>query len=244
KYALTTTNKLIDVYGANGLTGYNIRCSFSKTIAASSINYKVKHTNHCFIVNAFHGHAHNRHCQLQYHTLYEKGLGIEDLETCEHVFAGSNAVAPLIQHASYFHWMQFIDPQFDQLDQDCYEELSQFLYNNYHQALHIINKLTPAIEELKQQLNLSDADFEQWNIEELQYLEALAAEPEYDPKKLAYIKVLQSLAKAKQVPHMSESFISHIFIELNMVASLLFNFFHMRWQISHRTRVYTKVHKL
>ncbi|KAG1888655.1 hypothetical protein F4604DRAFT_1877215 [Suillus subluteus] len=197
KYALMTTNKLIDVYGANGLTGYDIACSFSKIIAASSINDKVKHAYHRFIVNAFHGHAHNRRCQLQYHTLYQKGLGIEDLETCERVFAGSNAVAPLIRHASYFHWLQFIDLQFDQWDQDRYEELSQFLYNNYHQALHVINELTPAIEELKQQLDLSDADFEQWNIEELRYLEALAAEPEYDPEKLAYVEVLQSLAKAE-----------------------------------------------
>ncbi|KAG1849095.1 hypothetical protein C8R48DRAFT_778679 [Suillus tomentosus] len=196
-HALAMANKLIDVYGANGLTGYDIGCSFSKTITVSSINDKVKHTNHHFIVNAFHGHAHNRRCQLQYHTLYQKGLGIEDLETCEHVFAGSNTVAPLIRHASYFHWLQFIDLQFDQWDQDHYEELSQFLYNNYHQALHIINELTPAIEELKQQLDLSNADFKQWNIEELQYLEALAAEPEYDREKLVYVEVLQSLAKAE-----------------------------------------------
>ncbi|KAG2107632.1 uncharacterized protein F5147DRAFT_745899 [Suillus discolor] len=191
KYALAIANKLIDVYGANGLTGYDIRCSFSKTITVSSINDKVKHTNHHFIVNAFHGHAHNRCCQLS------KGLGIEDLETCEHVFVGSNTVAPLIRHASHFYWLQFIDLQFDQWDQDCYEELSQFLYNNYHQVLHVINKLTPTIKELKQQLDLSDANFEQWNIKELQYLEALATEPEYDPKRLTYVKVLQSLAKAE-----------------------------------------------
>ncbi|KAG1777153.1 hypothetical protein EV702DRAFT_970206, partial [Suillus placidus] len=125
KYALAMANKLIDVYGANGVTGYNIGCSFSKTIAASSVADKVKKANHRFVVNAFHGHAHNRHCQLQYHTLYQKGLGIKDLETCEHVFAGSNAVAPLIQHASYFHWLQCIDLQFDQWDLDHYQELSR-----------------------------------------------------------------------------------------------------------------------
>ncbi|KAG1800058.1 hypothetical protein EV424DRAFT_1587758, partial [Suillus variegatus] len=197
KYALATANKLIDVYGANGLTGYDIGCSFSKTIAASSVADKVKKANHRFVVNAFHGHAHNCRCQLQYHTLYQKGLGIEDLETCERVFAGSNTVAPLIRHASYFHWLQFIDLQFDQWDQDRYQELSQFLYNNYKQALHLIDELTPAVEELKQQLDLLDADFERWNIEELQYLKALAAEPEYDPEKIAYVEALQSLAKAE-----------------------------------------------
>ncbi|KAG1847697.1 hypothetical protein F4604DRAFT_1883982 [Suillus subluteus] len=190
-------NKLIDVYGVNGLTSYDIGCSFSKTVAASSVADKVKKANHRFVVNAFHGHAHNCHCQLQYHTLYQKGLGIEDLETCERVFAGSNAVAPLIRHASYFHWLQFIDLQFNQWDQDRYQELSQFLYNNYKQVLHIINELAPVVQELKQQLDLSDVDIEQWNIEELQYLEALAAEPEYDPEKIAYVEALQSLAKAE-----------------------------------------------
>ncbi|KAG2044044.1 hypothetical protein BDR03DRAFT_930786 [Suillus americanus] len=120
KYALATTNKLIDVYGPNGVTGYDIGCSFSKTVAASSIANKVKRLNHCFVVNSFHGHAHNHRCQLQYHMLYQEGLGIEDLETCECVFSGSNAVAPLIRHASYFHWLQFIDLQFDQWDQDRY----------------------------------------------------------------------------------------------------------------------------
>jgi hypothetical protein len=115
----------MDVYVPNNVTGYDIGCSFSKTAAASSIANKVKSLNHCFIVNSFHGHAHNHCCQLQYHTLYQEGLGIEDLETCKHVFSGSYAVAPLICHASYFHWLQFIDLQFDQWDQDHYQELSK-----------------------------------------------------------------------------------------------------------------------
>ncbi|KAG1732925.1 uncharacterized protein EDB91DRAFT_1238702 [Suillus paluster] len=173
-YALATANKLIDVYGPNGVTGYDIGCSFSKTAMASSIADKVKTLNHRFVVNSFHRHAHNRRCQLQYHTLYQEGLGIEDLETCEHVFSGSNA------------W-----------DQDRYQELSQFLYNNYKQALDIINDVTPAVEELKAQLDLTDADFHRWNIEELEYLESLASEVEYDPQKTAYVEALQSLMMAE-----------------------------------------------
>jgi hypothetical protein len=45
KYALATTNKLIDIYGPNGMTGYDIGCLFSKTVAASSIADKVKRVN-------------------------------------------------------------------------------------------------------------------------------------------------------------------------------------------------------
>lgn len=92
------------------------------------------------------------------------------------------------------------------------------MYNNYKQALHIINKFTPTIEELKQQLDLVDVHFEQWNIEELQYLEALAAELEYDPEKIAYVE---------KVPHVPKYFVSDIFIKLHMVALCLFNFFHI-----------------
>ncbi|KAG0692671.1 hypothetical protein DFH29DRAFT_882163 [Suillus ampliporus] len=232
KYALATANKLIDVYGPNGVTGYDIGCSFSKTAAASSIADKVKTLNHRFVVNSFHRHAHNRRCQLQYHTLYQEGLGIEDLETCERVFSGSNAVAPLICHASYFHWLQFIDLQFDQWDQDRYQELSQFLYNNYKQALDIINDVTPTVEELKAQLDLTDADFHRWNVEELEYLESLASEVEYDPQKTAYVEALQSLMMA--------DFICEVFLGLNMVVSLRFNFSRMYQPISHNTPGYAK----
>ncbi|KAG2130223.1 hypothetical protein DEU56DRAFT_740765, partial [Suillus clintonianus] len=127
KYALATTNKVIDVYGPNGATGYDIGCSYGKTVAASSISLKASTNHHRFLVNSFHGHAHNRQCQLQFHPLYQNGLGIEDLETCERVFSASNAVAPVIRHASYFHWLQFIELHFDQWDSDKYLELSRFL---------------------------------------------------------------------------------------------------------------------
>jgi len=83
EYALAMANKLIDVYGSDGVTGYDIGCSFTKTAAASSIAMKVKNHNHQFVINSFHGHTHNHHCQLQFHMLYQQGLGIEDLETCE-----------------------------------------------------------------------------------------------------------------------------------------------------------------
>ncbi|KAG2100428.1 uncharacterized protein F5147DRAFT_582150, partial [Suillus discolor] len=184
KYALATANKLIDVYGSDGVKAM-----------------KVKNHNHRFVVNSFHGHAHNRHCQLQFHMLYQQGLGIEDLETCERVFSGSNAVAPVIRHVLYFHWLQFIDLHFDQWDQDRYQELSQFMYQNYKQALDIINNLTPVIEELKTQLKITDTDFEHWNIEELEYLQHLSIEQEYDPQKIVYVEALQSLTKAEYAFH-------------------------------------------
>ncbi|KAG0697415.1 hypothetical protein DFH29DRAFT_946408 [Suillus ampliporus] len=199
KYALATTSKILNVYGLNGATGYDIGCSYSKTVAASSISLKASANHHRFLVNSFHGHAHNRQCQIQYHPLYQKGLGIEDLETCERIFSGSNAVAPVIRHASYFHWLQFIELHFDQWDLDKYSELSKFIYNNYKQALHIINELSPAVEELKAQLGLTDTDFEKWNTEELEYLQTLTIETEEDVEKMTYVEALESLASAEAV---------------------------------------------
>ncbi|KAG2120417.1 uncharacterized protein F5147DRAFT_785148 [Suillus discolor] len=197
KYALATTNKILDVYGPHSATGYDIGCSYSTTVARSSISAKAASLQHRFLVNSFHGHAHNRRCQLEFHPLYQKGLGLEDLETCERIFSASNAVSPVIRHAAYFHWLQFIDLHFDQWDRDKYLELSKFLCDNYKQALHIIDEFTLTVEELKTQLGISDAEFEHWNAEEAEYLENLKREPDFDIQSTAYVEALQALSVAE-----------------------------------------------
>lgn len=106
--------------------GYDIGCSFSTTLRNSSLANKAGVLNLVAVVNSFHGHAHTRRCQLRYHPLYIKGVGLEDFETCERVFSASNSVARLIRHASYFHWSQFVDLHFQQWDKDKYLELSKF----------------------------------------------------------------------------------------------------------------------
>jgi hypothetical protein len=125
KYPLATINKLIDAFGDHLGIGTDIGCSLRKTVAASSIREKAADHHLILAVNAFHGHAHNHKCQLQHHPLYLRGFGLEDLETCERVFAASNAAAPLIRHASHFHYVQFLELHFDQWDIDKYLELSK-----------------------------------------------------------------------------------------------------------------------
>lgn len=127
KYSLAAANDIIDTYGDDQGSGYDIGCRAGVTLANSSIGAKARQHRFAFLVNAFHGHAHNRLCQLRHHPLYQKGVGLEDLETCERVFSGSNAVARLIRHASYFHWLQFLDLHFQQWDEDKYAELSKSL---------------------------------------------------------------------------------------------------------------------
>ncbi|KAG1802335.1 hypothetical protein EV424DRAFT_1474690 [Suillus variegatus] len=180
KYPLATINKLIDVFGDHLGIGSDIRCSLQKTVAASSIQQKAGDHHLILAVNAFHGHAHNRKCQLQHHPLYLCGFGLEDLETCEHVFAASNAAVPLIHHVSHFHYVQFLELHFNQWDIDKYLELSRFILNNYKQALTMISDYTKELEAYHATFPGQGLDFESWIAEELTYLEAVAVEPVQD----------------------------------------------------------------
>lgn len=76
------------------------------------------------IVNAFHGWAHNRLCQLKYHPAYRTGMGLEDLESLERFFSSSNTIARTIRHATKFHWHQAVDLHFRQWGEEKYQELS------------------------------------------------------------------------------------------------------------------------
>jgi hypothetical protein len=127
KYGLATLNEILDVFGSHQAVGYDIGCSHRVTVAASSIGQKAKALGLQLLVDSFHGHSHNRLCQLHNHPMYLEGLGIEDLATCERIFSSSNNATRLIRHASYFHWLQFIDLHFDQWDKDKYAELSESL---------------------------------------------------------------------------------------------------------------------
>lgn len=71
------------------------------------------------------------------------------------------------------------------------------MYNNYKQALAIIDDLTPAVEELKLALKITDADFERWNTEELEFLENVAEESDEDIEAMAYVEALESLTRAQ-----------------------------------------------
>ena len=124
---MATINQLIRVHGNDQMIGSDIGCSLSATLAASSIAQVARAVNVQLVVNAFHGHVHNRMCQLQYHPLYLPGTGLEDFETCERVFSSSNTTAALIHHASHFHYVQFLELHFSQWDADKYTELSTSL---------------------------------------------------------------------------------------------------------------------
>ncbi|KAG2150766.1 hypothetical protein DEU56DRAFT_869106 [Suillus clintonianus] len=75
----------------------------------------------------------------------------------------------------------------------------RFLYNNYVQALQIIERYSVEIEEFKQRKDLVDADFLKWRDEESEYLGQVATEPTADAIAVAYVENLEKLKHAEFV---------------------------------------------
>ncbi|KAL1740423.1 hypothetical protein HDZ31DRAFT_47533, partial [Schizophyllum fasciatum] len=126
KYGLATVNCLLDMFGERLGIGYDIGCAHRTTISNSTLATKAASLEMDITVDAFHGYAHNRRCQLQNHPLYRKGYGLEDLATCERVFSSSNAVARLVRHASKYHYGQYVDLHYRHWNGERYAELGQW----------------------------------------------------------------------------------------------------------------------
>ena len=91
----------------------------------SSLAERARELRLRFMVGAFHGHAHNRACQVRWHPLYIDGTGLFAGEGCEHVFSLSNETARSTRHASRFHRLQTILEYFDHWDDDKYAALGK-----------------------------------------------------------------------------------------------------------------------
>ncbi|KAI0059965.1 hypothetical protein BV25DRAFT_1808307, partial [Artomyces pyxidatus] len=196
KYAFAVIDEVMRKCGDDQCIGYDIGCSMDGTVGSSSLQHVARERRLTLLVNAFHGYAHNRLCQVQYHPLYASGLGIEDLETCERVFSSLGAAARLIRHASYFHWKQYIHMHLLQWDEDRYAELGTFLLKNYRQALKTIFEYQREVDAFERLTGFSSADFERWHTEEVSYLQTVGDETEEDVQDAGYVRALQQLDKS------------------------------------------------
>ena len=124
KYPLAMVDRLLEVFGDDIALSYDIGCAFHKTIMGSSLCARAETHRLRLMTGAFHGHAHNRACQLDYHLLHIKGTGRNEGEGCEHVFNSSNDLAHGTCHATSFHRQQAILEHFDFWDEDKYVALS------------------------------------------------------------------------------------------------------------------------
>ncbi|KAH7904896.1 hypothetical protein BJ138DRAFT_1138426 [Hygrophoropsis aurantiaca] len=199
KYPLAVVSKLVDSFGDGLGGGYDIGCRFKTTLNNSSLGPIVRERNHTCLVPAFHGHAHRRLCQLFHLAVYIPGLGLEDLETCERTFSKSNALAASVRYASAFHRQQAISLYFEHNDDfEVYANLTTFLYNNYKQALDILNDGSLSLPRAMQKLNISSTDtFNQWLEEEKTYLLGLQYEPIEETLQMEYWQKLVNLTAHK-----------------------------------------------
>ncbi|KAI6143575.1 hypothetical protein BKA82DRAFT_4331131 [Pisolithus tinctorius] len=186
KYVLAVTSKLLDAFGSDLGGGYDIGCRFKTTLASSVLGERARSLNYTSLVNAFHGHAHNRLCQLDNLTTYvARGL-----------FSKSNALAPSTRYVSIFHRRQAIACYFEHNDElEVYANLTKFLLNNYKQALDLLSNGRLTLERLMRELGVSDPDtFKLWLDEEREYLGSLLREPVEETLQMEYWQRLVNLA--------------------------------------------------
>ncbi|KAJ7019155.1 hypothetical protein C8F04DRAFT_1276622 [Mycena alexandri] len=194
KYGFAVTAHLLRVLGELGL-GYDIGCKFGKMVLmhpalaqlAAGNNFKA-------LVGAFHGHAHNRRCQLGNLATYVPGMGLEDLEGCESFFSKSNALAATTRYASVFHRQQAITTYLKHADAaDAYQGLSILLANKYRRALKIKGTEALLRETMATMGVASRSVFETWLEKEKAYLALLSKEPAQETLEMEYYQRLVNL---------------------------------------------------
>ncbi|KAJ7473405.1 hypothetical protein FB451DRAFT_1035558 [Mycena latifolia] len=202
KYPLAVIKELLDVFGLDLGGGYDVGCHFSATVKNSELGTLAARKNFKCLVGSFHGHAHNRLCQLGFLANYVEGMGLEDLEGCERFFSRSNGLARSCRYASRFHRQQEITTYIKHFDSfETYANLGKFLCSNYTQALTIL-KSEPAIRTWMRQENIESYDaFHQWLQEEKTYLLSLKHAPKTNVETLEmeYVQKLVNLGASQYV---------------------------------------------
>ncbi|KAI6010143.1 hypothetical protein BKA83DRAFT_4467612 [Pisolithus microcarpus] len=193
KYPLAIISKLLAVYGKNGGCAYDIGCAFGTTLRNSSLGPQSEELKLRMMVGAFHGHAHNRMCQLDWHPQYIQGTGHTEGEGCEHIFAASNELARSTRHATSFHRHQAIEQHFAFWDTDKYAALSKYLRTHFDEAIRAISSLTFELDIVKKEFNLIEDDFIRFHADERKYLADLKQPALHDQLLIRYTQILDEL---------------------------------------------------
>ncbi|PPQ84634.1 hypothetical protein CVT24_007189, partial [Panaeolus cyanescens] len=196
KYPLSIINRVLEHLGTQFMVGYDIGCSFQKTIQSTPLGKSFADSGSRCCVNAYHGYAHNFACQCANHPNNLEGLGLEDLETMERLFSLSNAVAIVIRYASKYRRRLFLDLFMRQYDMDKYANLGLMLRNNYVQALKIKLESTVVLDKIYEQRRILPGDLDKWHHDQATYFASLGKEPDADIHRVAYVELLQELRDA------------------------------------------------
>ncbi|KAF8141773.1 hypothetical protein EV363DRAFT_1392203 [Boletus edulis] len=149
------------------------------------------------MVGAFHGHAHNWKCQLDWHPMYIQGTGHTEGEGCEHIFSASNDLARGTCHASRFHQHQAIKEHFAFWNEDKYEALTRFIWNHYKEAWEAVHTLSAELRIIKTTLQVTDEDFIRFHAEERAYFVSLKQPRAQDQLQRRYVEALDELEERK-----------------------------------------------
>ncbi|KAJ7690880.1 hypothetical protein B0H17DRAFT_935567 [Mycena rosella] len=190
KYPLAIMAYLYDTYEGEMGIGYDIMCAFIKTLLRSSLGRKTVGIRLRGVVPAFHGHAHNRECQLGWHPMYVEGAGLEDFEECERTFCLSNNLASCTRLASPFHRQQQIDEHFHFHDFDKHAASGNFIFQNYRQSVEKVALNSVKLRAIEEQLHTTAADYEQDLKDERNHLEGLKHEPPEVARTVEYMELL------------------------------------------------------
>ncbi|KAJ7018839.1 hypothetical protein C8F04DRAFT_1214492 [Mycena alexandri] len=194
KYGFAVTAHLLRVLGELGL-GYDIGCKYGKMVRMHpALSSLTAGNNFRSLVGAFHGHAHNRQCQLSNLATYVSGMGLEDLEGCEKYFSQSNGLAATTRYATAFHRQQAITTYMKHADTvGAYQGLSLLLASKYRRALKIKGTL-PLLQQTMASLGVETRSvFETWLQKEKVYLASLKKEPAHETLQMEYYQKLVNL---------------------------------------------------
>ncbi|KAJ7456352.1 hypothetical protein B0H11DRAFT_1739295 [Mycena galericulata] len=200
KYPLAIVDALLDAFGPDVGDGYDVGCGLESTIKKTPLKEKAERLNFKSLVGAFHGHAHNRLCQLTFLATYVPGLGLEDLEGCERFFSQSNALSRSTRYASIFHRRQSIATYLAHTDvYDTYANLSSFLVNNYKPALEILDGEEGLYKAMDEMGIDHVSEFQDRLEEEREYLKALGKEPDVETDHMEYLQRLVKLMDKREI---------------------------------------------
>ncbi|KAJ6616882.1 hypothetical protein B0H10DRAFT_1798466 [Mycena sp. CBHHK59/15] len=197
KYPLAIIKSILDRYGKDVCIGYDIMCAFFKTLLRSSLGKRVVAMKLRGVVPAFHGHAHNRACQVGWLPLYVEGVGLEDFEECERTFCKSNHLASVTRLSVAFHRRQQLDEHFDFHDLDKHASSGNFIYQNYRQAIEKIKINREQLRALELRLGTTAKDYEDDLRSEQAYFKALRCEPPEISATVEYMELLIKLGLTK-----------------------------------------------
>lgn len=90
----------------------------------------------------------------------------------ERVFTPSNAIVRLTHHATAFHLRVYLDLHF-KVWEERYLNVGRMIFNNYRQALDIIEKQSLELSDTLDSLGIGISELEAWIEEERTYIIAL-----------------------------------------------------------------------